>query len=176
MINICFGDRIITSRWFSSRKELLLALEKGYSKQILLTEPEGYQQCRLLSVQGGQGGGMLGIGLLQSCDMPVSLTVLEGKDSVLIGYNQNVALVDFRAGKTVFDAALDGFFFFARVYSSTILVLSELSIDLFSMDGKQLNRRMLHDILGPYHFEEDVLVYRAGAVTERLPLKEFGVF
>lgn len=173
-MRICFNEKTIRSHYMCSKSDLLDTLNRKCKKRIVLSEPESYSKCYLLSIQDGCGCLTFGVGLLLICDVPFSILLLHETDCILIGYNQNLALVNCKSQKLIFDLKLDSFFCFAKIYPSKILVLSEMSMYLFSYTGDLINVITFSDILEEYSFDADSFMYTAGSETRAISLREFG--
>lgn len=174
-MNVCFNDKTLSEICVQSKPELEYLLKSRYNGSVLLSEPESHSKYYLLSINDGSGVRSLGVGLMMICDMPYSITLIPSNDSILIGYNMNLALINSATGKILFDIQLDSYFYYAKVYQSTIFVLSEMSAYLFSYTGERINQIVFDDVLESYRFDGECFEYKSNEVVKKISLQRFGV-
>lgn len=176
LLNYGVGHFLINTYSVESENELLSRLEHNYKQPLLLTKPEYYSEYMIISCSKLGSLNKTGIGVfIYNGGFPVFLMAPPKDDILLIGYNENVALIDLNTHQLMFDRFLSSPVVFCKCYSESILVLAEIDIYLFSYNGELLNSMPLDGILEKYNFLENSLNLLTDQGEITITLSDFGV-
>ena len=154
-MDIIIGEFIANILLFDSRSEAVQAVskcEKGY-KQL----GDDYYGRPVYAIRFTHYLNETRFGLVVYTDsIPPSMMQLTDQ-TVLIGYNRNVICVDMEEGTVLFEQDLMGYFFYARRYESKIVIVTEIGVEIISINGKAI-RRIPTDLIKKYQFTERLLI------------------
>ena len=157
MDHLSINEWIVLCSKIDSKCELISSLQNKFNTHLLLTEPESYSNSTLLSCCSQKSNHLIGIGCLHT-DAKPGIYGLPKANSILIGYNDRLAKYDLEQKALCYDISLGSPFYSFGCCCERIVVFSELSVLVLSLDGIVQKIFPLDDVLTKYQINGNTII------------------